>query len=234
MWGQNENTKSCFGCELKDHLFHYLTRDELALIDKNKQTVVFKNGETIFKSGGPLTHIICIIRGMAKVYLENDEIPQKRILLDIVKPVQIIGGPGFLIDDKHYTTVTALENAAVCFIKTEYFLQAMRSNPEFSMQIIKHINRRTIFYFEKLYNFTYKNAHGKIANTLLYLSDKIYKNKSFECFLNRQDIADMSGMTKESAVRILKEFEREKLIVCQTNRFDILNMEALEKISRFG
>jgi len=171
---------------------------------------------------------------MAKVYLENNEAPQKRILLDIVTPVQIIGGPGFLIDDKHYTTVSALDEAVVCFIKTEAFLQAMQVNPNFSMQIIKHINKRTIFYFEKLYNFTHKHVHGKIAYTLLYLSEKIYRNRTFECKLNRQDIADMSGMTKESAVRVLKEFEREKLIVCQSNHFEILNKEALEKISQFG
>ncbi len=36
------------------------------------------------------------------------------------------------------------------------------------------------------------------------------------------------------AIRVLKKFEKEGIINCGTNNFEIKNKEALKKISKFG
>ena len=123
---QFQKTADCNNCGLKLNLFCYLTDDQLAKVNEDRQEVVFKAGETIFKSGGPLTHIICLTSGKVKVYLE-DQIG-KKILMGIVKPVQMIGGPGFLVDDRHYLTVTAMEDTVACYIKAEDYREVMRNN----------------------------------------------------------------------------------------------------------
>ena len=61
--------------------------------------------------------------------------------------------------------------------------------------------------------------HGRIADALLYLSKDVYHNNTFQTLLSRQDIADLSAMTKESAIRILKEFKDEGIIEFTTNNF---------------
>jgi CRP/FNR family transcriptional regulator len=226
-------TGSCFSCNLKLNLFCYLTNDQLGNINTNRQEVDFKVGETIFKTGGPLTHIICIIKGKVKVYLEDNN-QDKRILLSIVKPVQILGGPGFLVDDRHYITVTALEDTKACFVRIEDFKEAMRINPEFSMEFVKYLNGKIILQYEKILNLNNKQTHGKIADTLLYLTDYVYNSDTFETSFSRQDFADMSAMTKESAIRVLKEFVDDGIIACDIHNFKILNKEMLEKISKTG
>jgi len=226
-------TSDCFNCNLKLNLFCYMTDEQLAKVNKNRQEVHFKAGETIFKSGGPLTHIICITRGMVKVYLENRN-NDKKILLAIIKPVQLLGGPGFLTDERHYVTVTALEDTTTCYVRTEDYKEVMRANPEFSMELVKYLNERIINHYDKIINLTQKQTHGKIADTLLYLADAVYNNDSFETPLTRQDFAEMSAMTKESAIRVLKEFVDEKIIKCDHHHFEILNKKMLEKISKTG
>jgi len=226
-------SSNCFDCSLKLNLFCYMTDEQLENVNDNRQEVHFKAGETIFKSGGPLTHIICIIKGMVKVYLE-DENHDKRILLSIVKPVQLLGGPGFLVDDRHYITVTALEDTNACFVRVEDFKEVMRINPEFSIELVKYLNERIIHHYEKILNLTHKQTHGKIADTLLYLADAIYNSDKFETPLSRQDFADMSAMTKESAIRVLKEFVEDGIIACDIHNFEILNKKMLKKISKTG
>ena len=110
----------------------------------------------------------------------------------------------------------------------------MRSNSEFSMELVKYLNERIIIHYEKILNLTHKQTHGKIADTLLYLANVVYKSDSFETPLNRQDFADMSAMTKESAIRVLKEFVNEDIIKCNLNSFEILNKKLLQKISKTG
>ena len=109
-------TADCRNCELRNNLFCYMTDNQLDTINNKRQEVTFLPGETIFKSGGPLTHILCITSGMAKIYLEDPG--DKRILLSLAKPVQMVGGPGFLVDERHYITVTALEKTTACYINT--------------------------------------------------------------------------------------------------------------------
>ena len=62
----------------------------------------------------------------------------------------------------------------------------------------------------------------------------IYRNDEFQTELSRQEIADMSAMTKESAIRILKEFKDDNIIDFHGNSFHILKSEQLESISITG
>ena len=161
-----------------------MTDDQLSRVNDKRQEVQFNPGETIFKSGGPLTHIICLTKGMVKVYIEDPS--GKKVLLSLAKPVQMIGGPGFLVDDRHYVTVTALEHTTACYIHTDDFKEVMKTNAEFSMELVKYLNKQIIRYFDKISSITHKHMHGKMADTLLYLADDIYNNDKFETLLNRQ------------------------------------------------
>jgi CRP/FNR family transcriptional regulator len=208
-----------------------MTKDQLEEVNFKRQEVQFNAGETIFKSGGPLSHIICLTNGLVKVHIEDQD---KKILLKIAKPGEIILGPGFLVDDRHYITATAIEESSACYINAEDIKDVMKNNALFSMELVKLLNRNIITYYEKMSGLAHKHMHGKLADTLLYLSEDVYMNDKFVTMLNRQDLADMSAMTKESVIRILKEFKEEGIISYNTTHFEILNKESLHRISLNG
>lgn len=228
-----KNTADCFNCDNKLNMFCYMTDNQLSEVNQNRREVHFKVGETMFKTGGPLTHMICITSGMVKVYLEDPH-GDKRILLSILKPVELILGPGFLVDKSHHLTAVAMEETTACFIEVDQQKKVMYDNPEYSMAIIKHINEKVIKHFDKMLCLTHKHTHGKMADTLLYLSKQVYNSSMFDTVLSRQDLADLSAMTKETTVRLLKEFAEEKIIICDHNHFEILDEEKLLKISVSG
>jgi len=88
--------------------------------------------------------------------------------------------------------------------------------------------------YSKLKNFTQKNTNGKVADTLLYLANEVYNNDTFVTLLSRQDMADMSITTRESTIRILKEFKDQYIIDFSEKHFEILQKELLRRISQFG
>ena len=222
----------CRCCNLKLNLFKFLTDEEMEIINNARYEVFFNKGETIFKQGGPLTHIACITEGMAKVYLEGTK--NKNIILKVARPSELVGGPGFQVDNRHHFSVSAIKATRACFIDARAFEQMLKSSSPFSMEFVKHLNTSTIQLFGKLQGLTQKHMHGRIADTLLYLSRVIYDNNQFETTLSRQDLADMSAMTKESAIRIMKEFKDEGIIDCEANNFNILNGNQLDNISLTG
>jgi CRP/FNR family transcriptional regulator len=76
--------------------------------------------------------------------------------------------------------------------------------------------------------------HGRMADGLLYLSKVFFKSDSFKLYLSRQEIADLTAMSKDSAIRILKDFERDGIISMQGNQLSILDTDQLLNISLKG
>lgn len=228
-----ENNKSvCLSCQYVSPVFNDLTPDELDYFRKISHQAVFNQGEIIFKQGTPLTHIICISGGSAKLYIELSD--NRKILLRIILPRDIVGISGINTDDKHHFTLSALEQTNTCFIEIGAFKKVVKQNPTFAYNLIGSVNSVQHQLFEKLKDLTEKNLNGKIANALLYLSKEVYKNHRFETLLSRQDLAEMSSSTRESVVRVLKEFKDQKIIDFHENHFEILLMEKLETIFKFG
>jgi len=92
----------------------------------------------------------------------------------------------------------------------------------------------TIFNFEQFISLTQKQMNGRIADALFYLSNVIYGSNPFDMTISRQDLADLSGMSKESAIRILKEFKDEGILTVDGNTLHILNPQQMKKISETG
>jgi CRP/FNR family transcriptional regulator len=213
------------------NLFRFLSEEELEKVNKTRHEVRFHKGEIIFKQGGPFTHIACLTNGMAKIYIESGK--NKNLILKIIKPTELVGGPGFNVDFRHHYSVSALTDASACFIDIMVFREMIEKNLVFANEFIKNVNTATIMYYQKMVNLTHKQMHGRIADSLLYLS-AIHGGNTFETTLSRQDIADLSAMTKESAIRICKQFKTDGILEYEGNKFNIMKPEALEKISKTG
>lgn len=230
---ENINNKThCLHCKFHSSIFRFLSDDELNYVNELRFEVSFKAGENIFKQGAPLTHIVCITRGMAKVFLESED--NNDIIIRIMKPTELIGGPGFRTDYRHHFSAAALVDTVACFIEIGAFEKLLNDNSMFAIEMIAYLNKAHIALYNKLLTNTNKHMSGRMAGTLLYLSENIYESLKFETALSRQDLADMSGMTKESAIRVLKEFKDEGVLDCYNSHFEIANKEALQKIYKFG
>ncbi len=222
---------NCADCNCKSSIFKSLTADELELINKGRFHVAYKAGEIMFKQGTPSSHFICVTSGLAKIYIEGYG---KNLILSLVKPVDYIFGPGVYIDNKHYYSASAVEDSTACLVDTAIFKKLVRANADFAEDFIKRLSNQTLFNFEQVISLTQKQMHGRIADALFYLSEKIYCSNPFNMTISRQDLADISGMSKESAIRILKEFKEEGILSVDGNLFDILNIKQLKQISETG
>jgi len=85
-----------------------------------------------------------------------------------------------------------------------------------------------------LVGITQKYMPGRVADLLLYLKNEIFLCNPFDTRLSRQELADMTGMTMESFIRILKEFKTSGIITVDGPNIQIVDEEALQFISKKG
>ncbi len=227
-----EHYRNCKNCKKRNNIFALLNNDELALVDQHRYELTFNKGEIIFKQGSPLTHIACITDGLAKIYIEG--LNKRNLILSFAKPVQMIGGPGMFVDYRHHFTVAAIEETTACLIDTKIVEELIERNPAFACDLLKKTNQISIANFKKFINLTQKQMHGRIADALIFLHDEIYGRNPFLLTLSRQDLADLTAMSKENVIRVIKTFKDQGLMKVEGNVVEILNMKELTRIGETG
>lgn len=219
-------------CEPEPSIFAALTDEQTVILNSNRFEVSFNIGETIFKQGSALTHIVYFKSGKAKMVLEDAN--GQPVLLKIVKQYDIAGGPGFYTDYRNYFSLVAIEETKACFIDVDIFKDFVETNSKFASAFIAFLNTGFIKMYDQLRAFTNKHMNGRLADTLLYLSNDIYSDTEFTTTLSRLDLANMSSMTKESVIRTLKNFKEDGIIDFKNDSFKILKKESLLNISKKG
>ena len=223
---------NCADCNKKLSLFRFLTEDQLKRLNESRFEIKFSEGETVIKQGSPLTHIACLTKGLVKVHKESHG--GDNFIISLQKPFSLIGGPGFLVDYRHHYSATALQDSAACFIKAEAFKRVLEENGQFALALVAHLNKIIIRQYHIISNLAHKHMHGKLAEVLLYLSDDVFESTEFRSYLSRQDLAELTGMTKESVIRVLKDWKEGGVLDCKSDSFEIFNKETLAKIAKNG
>jgi len=219
----------CCSCSMKSPLFQVMTMEELELINTNKRQVNFKKGEIIVKQGAPMSHVISFTSGIAKVYIEGSA--NRNLVLRFIKPTNFLGAPGIFANQIHYSTVCAVEDSSVCFIDIHVFKEVISMNPKFAEQFMELISWNGIFNYDRFICLTQKNTHGRLADSLIYLHEQIFNERDHQISISRQDMAELTGMSKDSVIRTLKELNEEGVIVIDKQNIRIIEMDKLKKIS---
>ncbi|MDD2304838.1 MAG: Crp/Fnr family transcriptional regulator [Prolixibacteraceae bacterium] len=216
----------------EESIFNCLTTEELEMLVKEKRHVTFNAGETILKQNTSASHVVCIKRGLAKIIAEGDG--DKKLILRLVATHSILTGGGIFIDEIRHFTVQAVTQVDCCFIDSEKIYELVSNNSQFAFELLKLNNKQNIQMLNNLVGITQKYMPGRVSDLLLYLRNEIFLCNPFDTRLSRQELADMTGMTMESFIRILKEFKTSGIISVDGTNIHILDEEALQLISRKG
>lgn len=227
--------KKCVGCEhcnRKSPLFTSLTEEELLIINKDRYSVRFHEGEVILKQGTKADNLISLIDGFARMYIEGHH--ERNLVLDFLVPWQLVGGPEAYSNGRHKYSVVAVQETLVCFLDVKNFKKVLAMNSVFAEKVLSYCSMNYLATLDRMVGLSHKQMHGRIADALIYLSREIYKSDTIGPEISRQDMADFSSMTKDSAIRILKEFERDQIINLVGRKIEVIDTRRLEDISNKG
>lgn len=209
-----------------------LTDDEKHLVNTHSVSIHFKKGETVCKLGAFASHIFFLEEGLVKVYLEE----KSNNLILMLSTRNNLLGLAALYDgnNKMPYSISTYTESRIRMIDIEVFRQLLKQNSAFSYHIINLLNENTAQIYGRFFSLTQKQLHGRLADILLCLSNRIFKSREFDLPLTRADMGDLTGMSTESVIRMMKEFKDDKLIEMCCKKVELLDVPRLERISEFG
>lgn len=227
-----KTTYSCSSFEYEHSWYELLTDEEKVFLDDHSVSLSFKKGETVCKQGAFASHIYFIEQGLAKVYLEENA---KNLILTISTSKSLLGLPAIYEENnKMPYSITTYIQSQIRMIDMQVFRQLLKQNPEFSYRIINLMCESATQTFGRFFTLTQRQLHGRLADILLCISTRIFKSKSFELPLSRADLGDLTGMSTESVIRLMKEFKDDGLIDMQCKNITLLDIPRMQRISEFG
>lgn len=230
------NNKAEFsGCTVSMHecrCFETLSKEELKLVDENSVLVKYKKGEVICKRGSFASHVMFLESGLAKVYIEDGV---NTLVLKILSEKNLLGLASVSDEVKTFEySVMAYIDSEIRQIDIDIFKRLLKQNPIFSKEVIDILSANSIQIYSRFFCLTHKQSFGRLADIILCLSDRVFKKEEFELPLSRKELAELSGLSSETVIRMLKVFREEGLIDLSGKILKVLDHDRMKQISETG
>lgn len=192
----------------------------------------FKKGELIFREGDEINGLYFIQSGVIKLEMNGET--ERPFILRLIGAGQTMGHRFLSYTGLQPYSASAVEDSRVCFIELGFFKNLMQKN-ELLQEEVRKIFLREIRTTEvKLLQIAQQTVREKVAGILVHLAETYnYKQvgMGIRVHVDRQEMADLAGTTKEQVSRILADFDQEQLIRFRAKHFKYIAVDKLRQIS---
>lgn len=223
----------CNHCEVRSKsVFCHLNESELNHLNEHKGCASYKKGSNIFNQGAYPHGLFCVKEGKIKVYQNGDE--GKEQIVRLAKAGSILGYRALLSGDKYSCTAESLDDAQVCYIPKQDFLNLLKESGPLSMQIMKLLSEDLKKAEHKITDLAQKPVRERVAEAILFLKETYGfedDNLTINVTLSREDIANIVGTATETTIRLLSEFKNDNIIALNGKRISIMDHPKLVKVA---
>lgn len=207
-----------------------MSKEDLKQVSDSKKTRHVKKGETLFKEGEKLGGVFCVRDGVSKLSKLSPN--GKDQIVKLATKGQVMGQRSVISEESTNLSAVAVSDMDVCFIPKESILTSLSKNPDFTLEVLRHMAHDLREADDVIVNMSQKTVKQRIAEAMLYLNNFGQDPDGyFLLTLSREDIANVVGTATESAIRILSEFRKEGIVKASGKRLGIGNLQRLKELA---
>jgi CRP/FNR family transcriptional regulator len=197
--------------------------DSLAAIAFEKS---FKSGDFVFREEDSPHSFYVIADGRIKVSKSSPS--GREFIVTFFGPGDVFGEVAVFANKPYPASAQAVADTSVIGIRRAELLRFLADNPEVALKIINMLGGRLREAVSRLRDLAGERVEQRIAGILLMLNDKLGPELPF----TRQDIADMSGTTVETAIRTMSRLTEDGVIRSARGKITVINRERLSLLSQ--
>jgi len=214
-------------------LFAELDPHALDRLYQLSRTVQYGPSEMIFQEGEPAFGLYIICAG--KVKLSKYASHGKKQILKLLGPGEILGEKTMFDRDVYTAHAKTLETTTLHFFERNEFLDFVKHFPQVGLRLLEKLSREIKGFQSKLVEIAYEGSTERLARLLLLIAKEygfsVEQGTDIGLELSRADLAELAGISTETAIRTLSKFKERGLIDMEGHRIVLLDKAKLLKIS---
>jgi len=188
-------------------------------------------GEVIISSGGEARYIFFIDKGIVRSFYIDEK--GNELTINLFKPLNLFPLSAVLAERGNVYNIQAFTSVEVSFAPVPVVLKHLDENSQLKNRIIRNFAKGLEGYVIRSFFLIKGSASQKVASTFLMLTKrfgkKINRLITINLPLTHQNIADLAGITRETASIQIGLLKKEKIISTQGKRIAILSFSKLSR-----
>jgi CRP/FNR family transcriptional regulator len=193
----------------------------------------YQKDDYIFLEGEAPEALYIIKTGKVKVLRHSTD--GKDVVLRVGGPGQLLGTVAVFDGGGYPGTAQVIEECTALVIARNDCLTLVNRYPVFALAVISDLGSRLRSSAEQIRSLAVERVEQRIARVLLKLAETAGSDspegRVIEMPLTRQDVADMTGTTVETAIRVMSKFRRQELIKTRRGKVVLVELAALQEIA---
>jgi CRP-like cAMP-binding protein len=180
-------------------------------------------GRVLFFEGKPAEYLWAIRRGEVRLYKSSSD--GRITTLETIGPGGIFGAVSALEAGTYPASAEGVADGIAWCLPRNTFLRLLAEEPWLAVEILRVVTHRLHDARERVRSFAHDSAPSRLAQALLRAAH------DGEAKVTRRALAEAAGTTVETAIRVLRGFERDGIVHGNVGRVSVLDEAALRKIA---
>lgn len=196
----------------------------------------YRSRDFVFLEGDPARWFCLVKTGRVKIVRHSKT--GKDVVLELVGPGEIFGGVAVIERRPYPAAAQATEPTVVLKIPAEAVNALTERHPSLIKELALMIGRRLRQAHDSVKSLSVDPVEARLAGALLRLAERegtrSKQGLTLPFHLTRQSLADMTGTTVETAIRIISRWLKDGLLTDDGARLRVNDLEALRALAEGG
>ncbi len=223
----------CENCIIRQYnALRAMSRDELKKVTAAKISKKIEKGAVLFEEGEKLDGVFCVRNGVSK--LSKLSANGKDQIIKLASKGEVMGQRSVIAEECTNLSAVAVSDMEVCFIPKEVISDTLNSNPNFAIEVLRHMAHDLKEADDVIVNMSQKTVKQRMAEAFLYLKNNYGEDEQgfLLLTLSREDYANVVGTATESCIRIISEFKKKGFITTSGKKIKITKERALQDLAQ--
>lgn len=213
-------------------VFAALPPKEIQALEAVVREDAYRPREYVFMEGDPPLWFCLVRTGRVKILRHSRT--GKDVVLELLGPGEPFGGVAVIEKRPYPASAQATEASAVVKIPQEPLVALAERHPSIIKEMALMIGRRLRDAHASVKSLAVDPVEARLAATLLRLArdgTKVKQGMALPFHLTRQSLADMTGTTVETTIRIISRWLKDGLLQDEEGRFVLKDVDALTALA---
>jgi CRP/FNR family transcriptional regulator, cyclic AMP receptor protein len=189
-----------------------------------------RNEAIVLEEDSSANSMFVIVSGKIRVSVTGYE--GREAILAMMGPSDYFGEMSVIDGEPRSASVYAVEPTELLVLRREELLAQLETNPRLALSMLVEFSRRLRSADTRITSLALLGVYGRVANTITELAHNRGKRVGnmivIENRPTQQEIADMSGTTRETVSRVLSKLQRSGTLIVERDKIVILRMDELK------